>query len=320
MQIGYLIALVEAVADPLYAQLEAERAAEAARREREEERIRERELNDMRRRERSGRGERNFGGRGRYNRRSSRSPPQYNRTRYRESRGSPRRRSPSFTSDRPDRSPAAARSPSRSPPRYRRSSRSPPRFRRRSPSPRRYRRRSYSRSPSPDGVDQSRARRRTRSPSQDRKKRPTLDFDDRGRSIPRKEAPRSPNSSDEHKRPRLSSPGAASPEEKIRVPPPPTPPRRHGARTGPTRRGAPGRKLGHRRGGCAGDVIDRGRGQNNPQDDEERRQGRSCSRTRSGRPVDCERRPITPVERPTTPINKALPSVSDQRKHVTFLS
>ncbi|KAF7713772.1 Uncharacterized protein PECH_000599 [Penicillium ucsense] len=38
--------------------LEAERAAEAARREREEERIRERELNDVRRRERSDRGDR----------------------------------------------------------------------------------------------------------------------------------------------------------------------------------------------------------------------------------------------------------------------
>ncbi|OOQ81690.1 hypothetical protein PEBR_42769 [Penicillium brasilianum] len=119
--------------------IEAERAAEAVRREKEQERIRERELNDMRRRERSDRGDRNFGGRRSYNRRRSRSPlPQYGRYRHRES---PPRRDNSFSypSDRPDRTPPRGRSSSRSPPRFRRptctpparsSSRSPPRFRR----------------------------------------------------------------------------------------------------------------------------------------------------------------------------------------------
>jgi hypothetical protein len=145
-----------------------------------------------------------------------------------------------------------------------------------------------------------------------------LDFDDRGRSFPRKEAPRSPISSDEHKRPRLSYPNAASPEEKTRVPPPPTRPRRRGVRTGPTRRGAPGRKLGRKRGRRPGNVIDRGRDQNSPQDDEERPRRRS--RTRRESPVDGGRQPITPVERPTAPINKALPSVSDQRKRELYRS
>ncbi|KAF3390423.1 Serine/arginine repetitive matrix protein 1 [Penicillium rolfsii] len=151
----------------------AEKAAEAARREREEERLRERELNDMRRRERSERGDRNygnFGGRGRYDRRRSRSPPpSYGRSRYRD-RGSPRHRdspprrrdSPprrgsfqfpldrpdrtpphrkpySFPLDRPDRTPPRARSSSRSPSRFTRPdrtpSRSPVRFRRNSRSP-----------------------------------------------------------------------------------------------------------------------------------------------------------------------------------------
>ncbi|KAJ5377282.1 uncharacterized protein N7496_004691 [Penicillium cataractarum] len=87
--------------------IEAERAAEAARREKEQERIRERELNDLRRRERAERGDRGFGGRRSYNRRRSRSPlPQYGRYRHRES--PPRRdASSSFPSERPDRTPPA---------------------------------------------------------------------------------------------------------------------------------------------------------------------------------------------------------------------
>ncbi|CEJ57364.1 Putative Remark: the ORF contains a PWI motif [Penicillium brasilianum] len=115
--------------------IEAERAAEAVRREKEQERIRERELNDMRRRERSDRGDRNFGGRRSYNRRRSRSPlPQYGRYRHRES---PPRRDNSFSypSDRPDRTPPRGRSSSRSPPRFRRPTRTPPAARSSSRSP-----------------------------------------------------------------------------------------------------------------------------------------------------------------------------------------
>ncbi|KAJ5886892.1 uncharacterized protein N7473_009566 [Penicillium subrubescens] len=120
--------------------IEAEKAAEAARREREQERLRERELNDTRRRERAERGDRNFGnfgGRGRHNRRRSRSPlPQYGRTRYRDRDSPPRHRD---SPPRRDRTPSRGRSSSRSPPRFirpdRTPGRSPLRIRRSSRSP-----------------------------------------------------------------------------------------------------------------------------------------------------------------------------------------
>ncbi|GLI77194.1 hypothetical protein PoHVEF18_005480 [Penicillium ochrochloron] len=201
--------------------IEAEKAAEAARREREEERLRERELNDMRRRERAERGDRNFGssgGRGRYNRRRSRSPlPQYGRTRYRDRdspprRGSfpfpldrpdrtpPRRKPFSFPLDRPDRTPSRGRSSSRSPPRFirpdrtpgrsplriRRASRSPSIARPSSRSPRSPRFRRPSRSPPPPVRSSSRSpSRRSQSQSPERnEKRPCMDPSDRDRSIP----------------------------------------------------------------------------------------------------------------------------------------
>ncbi|KAI2786290.1 hypothetical protein POX_g08673 [Penicillium oxalicum] len=136
--------------------LEAERAAEAARREREEERIRERELNDMRRRERSDRGERGDRGwrRGHHDRRRSRSPAgQYSRQRYRDS---PRR-----MSTRPDRTPPPGRSDSRSPRRSRRPDFTPPRARSPSRSPRRSRRPDVT---PPDARHSSRSPRRPRRP------------------------------------------------------------------------------------------------------------------------------------------------------------
>ncbi|OKO97562.1 Serine/arginine repetitive matrix protein 1 [Penicillium subrubescens] len=198
--------------------IEAEKAAEAARREREQERLRERELNDTRRRERAERGDRNFGnfgGRGRHNRRRSRSPlPQYGRTRYRDRdspprhrdspprRGSfsfpldrpdrtpPRREPFSFPLDRPDRTPSRGRSSSRSPPRFirpdRTPGRSPLRIRRSSrspnarPSSRSPRFRRPSRTPPPPVRSSSRSPSRlSHSQSPERnKKRPCTDPND----------------------------------------------------------------------------------------------------------------------------------------------
>ncbi|KAJ5299885.1 hypothetical protein N7476_011442 [Penicillium atrosanguineum] len=181
--------------------IEAEKAAEASRRQKEQERTREREMDDLRRRERSdhGSGRRGGGGRGGrdYGRRDfSRSPPPRNRSRSRDRyREPPSRREfdsyvPSSSNrGRPTRSPSYSRSPNRS------RSRSPRR-------PRHDRRRSRSRSP-------RRGRRE--------EKRRSPDYGDRNRSNSR-DSPRSPTPRRDRSRPRSVSRSV-------------TPPPRHHRRT-----------------------------------------------------------------------------------------
>ncbi|KAJ5153394.1 uncharacterized protein N7482_009872 [Penicillium canariense] len=179
--------------------IEAEKAAEAARQQKEQERTRDREMDDIRRRERGERSERGRGGRNRYDRRRSRSPPPRYRSRDRYHREAPSRRDFDSYVPSSNKSRRQSRSPSRS------SSRPPSR------SPRRYRRRTYSRSRTPEGHDRSRQRRRpysrSRSPDHpDRKeKRPSSDHGDRDRSVTRNRASRSRTPRRDRNRRRSSS-------------------------------------------------------------------------------------------------------------------
>ncbi|KAJ5538616.1 hypothetical protein N7494_008095 [Penicillium frequentans] len=157
---------------------EAERAAESARRQREQDMARERELGDIRNRERGARGDRERGQRGsgrnrafdgNFERRRSRSPPRRNRSRDRYREPPPRRNFDSYVPSssnqgRHSRSPSRSRSP-HSPPR---SSIREPRHAGRARSP--GRRRTYSRSISPNSRKREGTR---RSP----------DYGDRHRSI-----------------------------------------------------------------------------------------------------------------------------------------